>query len=252
MFFGVLEFVPLVLLGLIVLAVANATSGRQEPDPTGRRPYAIYLVSVTFVAMFVLLFSLTAVVTAVVQIPLSDQVSYDAFGGVSAGAGSATVAPPGSAPPEAQTVPPVTELTDADKSHVREAVQAGLIAVLAALVLLFHTRKLRELIHEPGFAEGPARRTYQSYLYSVCFVSVLIVLVAGAVAAFGLIRIIVPATTGGEPPGGFGRDEGIRQFVTSAFLALAASGIFAFHWRRTAAFRTPPPEPPRPEVAPPV
>ena len=251
MLFGVLELIPLVLLGLIVLAVANAGSARQDPDPTGRRPYAIYLVSVTFIAVFVLLFATTALVTALVQIPLSDEVSRSAVGVTVAPtveSGSETItAPPAEGVSPSGQVPrqrPLTELTDADRNHVREAIQAGLVALLAGLVLLFHARRLRELVNEPGFAEGPARRAYQAYLYSVCLVSVLIFLVAGAVAAFALVRIIAPGTTGVETPSGLERDEGIRQFITSAFLAVAASGIFIFHWRRTAAFRPQPTAPP--------
>ncbi len=265
MFFGVLEFIPLVLLGLIVLAIANASSGRQEPDPTGRRPYAIYLVSVIFVALFVLLFAATAVVSALVQLPLDDQVSYDALGGATVApemvSGSATVSAPGSAtvtaPPPGPTGPeavevPLTEVPDADTDHIRQAIQSVLLGIIAGLLLLFHARRLREVINEPGFVEGPARRAYQVYLYSVCFVSVLIVLVAGGLAAFALVRMIAPGTTGVGAPAPFERDEGIRQFATTAFLALASAAIFRFHWRRASAFRTPPPEEPRPEAAPPV
>ncbi len=257
MFFGVLEFIPLVLLGLIVLALANASSGRQEPDPTGRRPYAIYLVSVIFVALFVLLFSATVIVSALVQLPLNDQVSYDAVGGVTVApgmaSGSATVTapPPGPAGPEAVEVAPL-EVSDGDKDHIRQAIQSALLVIIAGLLLLFHARRLREVINEPGFVEGPARRAYHVYLYSVCFVSVLIVLVAGGLAAFALIRMIAPGTTGVGAPAPFERDEGIRQFATTAFLALASAAIFRFHWRRASALRTPPQEEPRPEAAPPV
>ena len=254
MFFGVLEFIPLVLLGLIVLAIANATSGRQEPDPTGRRPYAIYLVSVIFVALFVVLFAATALVSALVQLPLNDQVSYDALGGVAVapgmGSGSATVTAPPIGPVGPET--PLTQVPDADKDHIRQAIQSVLMGIIGGLLLLFHARRLRELINEPGFAEGPARRAYQVYLYTVCFVSVLVVLVAGALASFALVRMIAPGTTEAGAPARFERDEGIRQFATTAFLALASAAIFRFHWRRASAFRTPPPEAPRPEVAPPV
>jgi hypothetical protein len=270
-FFGFFEFIPVILLGLIILAVATAASGRQEPDPTGRRPYAIYLVSITFVAIQVLVFSATAVVTALVQIPLRNDVSVDALGVTVApeavsGSGTATIAPPKSSeqpspeatltespPPQPSPVeiPPPRPIQldrfNADTRHVREAIQAGFIAVVALLMLLFHARRLRDLTNEPGFAEGPARRAYQAYLYAVCFVSVLTALAAAAVASIGLVNLIAPQTVVE-----FERDNGIRQFVTGAFLALASSVIFRFHWRRASAFRTPPPEEPRPETAPPV
>jgi hypothetical protein len=270
-FFGFLELVLIVVLGLIILGVANGGSGRQEPDPTGRRPYAIYLVSVTFVALQVLVFSATAVVSALVRIPLGDEVSVDAFGVTVApeavsGSGTATIAPPGSAgqpspdptltespPPQPSPVevpPPRPTPIDrfvADTRHVREAMQAGLIAIVALLVLLFHARRLRDLTKEPAFAEGPARRAFQAYLYAVCFVSVLTALGAAAAASIGLVNLIAPETAGE-----FERNSGIRQFVTGAFLVLASSAVFRFHWRRASAFRTPPAAEPRPETAPPV
>ncbi|HEX2069720.1 MAG TPA: hypothetical protein VHH54_05905 [Actinomycetota bacterium] len=257
MFFGVLEFIPLVLLGLIVLAFANTSAGRQEPDPTGRRPYAIYLVSVIFVALFVLLFAATAIVSALIQLPLNDQVSHDALGGatvapgMASGSATITAPPPGSAGPDVVEAP-LTQVSDANKDHIRQAIQSALIGIIAGLLLLFHARRLREVVNEPGFVEGPARRAYQVYLYSVCFVAVLIVLIAGGLAAFALVRMIAPGTTGIGAPAPFERDEGIRQFATTAFLALGSAAIFRFHWRRASAFRTPPPEEPRPEAAPPV
>jgi hypothetical protein len=257
-FFGFFEIIPILLIGLIIFVAATIGSERRDPDPTGRRPYAIYLVSLTFVAMFVLLLSATALVSAVVQIPLKDDGPYaysveEGSGRASYGERVEVAAPPVSQPPSGagltpapprvapppRPVPFPVERLDRNREHIRGAVQAGLIAVAAGLVLLFHWRRLRELIGEPGFAEGPARRTYQVYLYAVCFVSILALLAAGALAAFGLFRIIAPGTTdiGG---GGFERDRGVSQFATNVFLALATSWIFVVHWRRTASFRTPP------------
>jgi hypothetical protein len=258
------ELIPLVVIGLIVLVVASVASDRRDPDPTGRRPYSIYLVAVTLIALFALLFSSTAVVSALVQIPLRDEVSYDAFGGgvsggvsvapqpaqpqpgqpqppTGAGPGSGRVGPPTNIPPA-----PIATLHGANREHIRQAIQTALIAIAAAILLLFHARRLRELIHEPGFAEGPARRAYQVYVYVVCFVGVLIVLVAGSLAAFGLVRIIAPGTTGFEGAR-FERDDGIRQLATNGFLAIAAAAILRWHWLRAAALRTPPaPVPPEP------
>ena len=280
MVFGFLEFIPLVVIGLIILAVANTASGRQDPDPTGRRPYAIYLVSVIFVSLLMLLFSATAVVSELASLAVGgDEIRPYAVleeGGYGSSSGTSVVTapppqqvggskvqpsplPPNVTPeplPAPDEVPPPRPIPIGDSGpnneRIRGAILAGLIALIAASVLRFHARRLRELINEQGFVEGPARRAYQVYLYTVCFVSVLTLLVAGAVAAYGLVRIIAPGTTGIGRLGSFERDEGIRQFVTGAFLTLATSAIFRFHWQRAAAFRTPPPEEPRPEAAPPV
>ncbi len=56
---------PAVVIALIVLGVI-----RREPDPSGRRAYAIYLLSVTFVALFTVLFALYPLVAAGTRLAL--------------------------------------------------------------------------------------------------------------------------------------------------------------------------------------
>ena len=245
MFFAFSELLLLVLAGLIVLAIAGAAnrqeSGRHDPDPTGRRPYVMYLVGITFIALFVLLFSSTALVSQVATIALGADGPHSSAALTQGGTEIAQ-------PPRPVPIEPF----DGNQERIRGAILAGLIALVAGLVLLFHATRLRQLINEPGFAQGPARRAYQVYLYAVCFVSVLTVMIAAVIAAFGLVRIIAPGTTDIDLGHGFERDEGIKQFVIGAYLTIAASGLFVFHWRRTTPFRSPPPEEPRPEVAPPV
>ncbi|MDP8929024.1 MAG: hypothetical protein M3O70_10745, partial [Actinomycetota bacterium] len=49
---------PAAVIALIVLGLLAVTNGRREPDPSGRRAYATYLLSVTFVALLTALFAL--------------------------------------------------------------------------------------------------------------------------------------------------------------------------------------------------
>src|SRR5919109_3776657 len=78
--FGGLEFtIPLVLVALIVFVIVALVTARRDPDPAGQRPYAIYLVLIVFVALFVSLFSAAAVASNVVQIPLTDGVRGPQF-----------------------------------------------------------------------------------------------------------------------------------------------------------------------------
>jgi hypothetical protein len=207
-------------ISLIILAIV-ATSGRWEADPGGRRPYAIYLELTSFVSLFAVLFASGFLLSAIVQLALPEHAASDPFGAA----------------------------FDPDKDHAREALLAGIIALASAAVFLFHRWRLRELEAEPGFVEGPARRSYQSYLYAVCFVAVVTLLVAGAGALYGLARVIVPGTTGFEVARDVERDGGITQLVANVVLALAAYDIFAIHWRRAARLRpavaqaSAPPEP---------
>jgi hypothetical protein len=238
--FSALGFlIPAVLVGLIVLGILALAGGRGEPDPTGRRTYALYLVAASFVALFVTLFAATAMVSSIVRIALPDRENQDCVefeGGISCGGTFGPV--PGGVDGASQSYAPLRRF-DPDRGHTRDAVQSGLVAVAAALVLWFHARRALALVHEPDFASSPALRTYRAYLYSVCFVAILVVLFASVAAVYGLIRIVAPGTTGP----GFGgssaeRDQGIAQLVTGGLLAAAAYAVFAFHWRRADDLRT--------------
>jgi hypothetical protein len=268
--FGFELLVPIVVIGLIVIAIGAFSSDRREPDPTGRRPYAVYLFSVVFVTLFIALFSGISVVSSIVRIGLpEDQVfspSYT-YRGSSVGYGEKVAPVPAAVPYEPgsnqpapfQTLRPVVvpqpgqetpspdqplvQRYDPNDERIRSAVQAGLVAIAAGLVLLFHARRADELVHDPAFAEGPARRTYHVYLYAVCFVAILTTLVAGAVAVYGLFRIIAPGTSGFGPHN-VERNDGIHQLVTSGVLGLVAGAIFHFHWRRVPRTATPTAEAP--------
>ena len=232
-FFALLGLIPLVLLGLVVLGVL-ALAGRGEPDPTGGRTYAFYVFAVTFVSLFITLFALIGVVQALVRVPLPD--SRGEFpvpiGTGSAGYGEELIAPaPGfeTAPGFAQT-----QSFDPDREWWRMAVQAALIAVAAGVVLRFHAARARELLTEPGVEASPAWRTYQAYVHAVCFVSILIALVAGAAATYGLFRVIAPGVTAQFSLPTAERQGGIAQLVTGGLSALGAYAVFAYHWRRSA------------------
>jgi hypothetical protein len=274
--FGLELLIPIVFIGLIVMAIGAFSSDRREPDPTGRRPYAVYLFSVVFVTLFIVLFSGISVVSSIVRIALPETDVFSqsfGYGGSSAGFGSKVApipagvpyapAPNQPAPPYATLRPiaalqpgqetptlspneaPLVQRYNPDDERIRSAVQAGLVAIASGLVLLFHARRADELVHDAAFAEGPARRTYHVYLYAVCFVAILTTLVAGAVAVYGLFRIIAPGTAGFGPHS-VERNAGISELVTSGVLALVAGAIFHFHWRRVPRRPTPAAEAPAP------
>jgi hypothetical protein len=226
---------PLLVIGFIVLAIGSFSSDRRGPDPT-------YLFSVVFVTLFIALFAMVGVVSSIVRIPWPEDeipnVSVE-HGLPGVGIGGAQVVPAVGTPILSPNPSPVFQRFDPDREHIREAVRAGLIAVAAGLVLLFHARRARELVQDPGFVEGPARRAYQVYLYAVCFIAILTTLVAGVVAAYGLFRIVAPGTSGSGPVS-LERNGGGAQLVTTGMLALGAYAIFAFHWGRIPG-RTPPP-----------
>jgi hypothetical protein len=244
--FGLEFLIPLAFLGLIVLAVTQIVSERKEPDPTGRRPYAIYLFVVTFIALVVALFSLTSVASAVARLSVPER-----------GASPFTTEefPPGFEPPPGGPgqSPIYEEFSpfDSDVEHSRQAILSGLFFAGAVLVLMFHARRIRDLDAEGTLSKLPIRRSYQVYLYAVCFVAVLVSLVAGALAIFGLVRIVAPGVTGFDAASAE-RNEGIVQFASSGILALAAYGLFRLHWRRASTLRLRATEPEPPPTASPA
>ena len=237
-FFAIIGLIPLVLLGLVVLGVL-ALAGRGESDATGGRTYALYLFAVTFISLFIMLFALIGVVQAVVRIPLSDvggEVPVT-IGSSGAGYGSVGGSEELTTPvPGSETQSDVAQLQsfDPDRELWRMAVQAALIALAAGIVLRFHAAWARELLTEPGVEDSPAWRTYQAYVHAVCFVSVLIALVAGAAGAYGLFRLIAPGITGQFSSPTAERQGGIAQLVTGGLSVLASYAVFAYHWRRSA------------------
>lgn len=96
--------------------------------------------------------------------------------------------------------------------------------------------------------DATVRRSYQIYLYAVCFVTVLVLVFASASAVYGLVRIAAPGTTVSGSTFGFSefggderslrmiedveRDAGVAQLLQSGIIALAALAAFAWHWRR--------------------
>ncbi|MGH9282396.1 MAG: hypothetical protein ACRD0S_05610, partial [Acidimicrobiales bacterium] len=220
--------------GLVVLGVL-ALAGRGDPDPTGGRTYAFYLFAVTFISLFITLFALIGVVQAVVRIPLPDSAGEIPvpIGPGSAVYGEELIAPAPGFEGSQQGFRQYQSF-DPDREWWRMAVQVALIAVAAGMVLRFHAAKARELLTEPGVEASPAWRTYQAYVHAVCFVSVLIVLVAGAAAAYGLFRVIAPGVTAQFSSATAEREGGIAQLVTGGISALASFAVFVYHWRRSA------------------
>lgn len=235
MFFGGIEFlfVPLALIGLIVLGVVSVVAGRREPDPDGSRSYTVYLVSITFIALFVTLFASFGVLSSLLDLATDG--------------GDAPFAPaPGveSFPGQLVDLQPEPDATD---RAISGAVGAALAALAAGALLYFHGTRLLDLVGRPNFEHSGARRTFHGYLYFTCFVAALITVGAAATAAFGIFEIVAPGVAGTE------RDLGVAKLVSAAALAAASAVIFLYHWNRAETLRTRPaaaPPPPPPPIAP--
>jgi hypothetical protein len=205
--------VPLAVFGLVVLVILTL-SGRDEPDPDGLRPRALYLTSVCFVALFTTLFALYAAIAALVGLALDEDGGQEDFA-LAAG-------------PTLVVAQSDFDERDSDDRNISDAVGAGIAAVAGAAVLWFHARRLQALVSEHGGAPGPVRRAWRAYLHAVCFVAILTVAVAGAVGAYGLFESAAPGITGVES-----RKDGAAQALSAGLLGVGAFLLFHFHWSRT-------------------
>ena len=253
--------VPLGFFGLLILLVVAA---RGETDPGGRRPYAAYLFLVCFVGVFVLLSSTFALANAGVRVVTNTDAhngSHVEFGlGGSqrqtfTACGRAIPVPLGGSDSLSSEITPCprpfghtlrsgTERGRHDAA-ARTAAQAGLVALVAALLLAFHLRRVPQLVNEPGFAGSGAERMYRTYLYAVCFVAVLILVGAAVSAVYGVFRALGPGVF--APSTLHARKVGVAELLSGAILAGLAAIVFVTHWQRAAPFRpVPPPVGPAP------
>jgi hypothetical protein len=266
--------IPIVILALIGFAIVALVTARRDLDPTGSRPYAVYLVLIIFFSMFTALFALTSVASNVAKIAVGRQAigpgrcgptGYCPLGFTrsssvlaASGSGSGSTGPPGHRfPPRFHRVS-----YDPRKQQTASAVEAALVALVALGMLWFHVGRLRELVQEPEFTRSPGRRTYQVYLHAVTFTSAAILVFAVAAALYAIFRIAAPGYSEQLAPANIERDGGIVQLASAGVLALGAWAIFRYHWRRTRTLRgeTPvpsgdrdePPGPAPPPAAPPA
>jgi len=189
-------FVMAAVVGIfVVIVVAN----RAEPDPTGRRPLAVYFFGVSFFMVFAALFGSFGIVLSLVQL----------IGSHSGGHGSFN------------SIHPVGDAV------ARVVIVSGIITVVAVVVLVVHLRRGLEVSGRADPRMGPLGRVAQSYVAAVCFVALIITVVSIVIALYQTVRIIAPGVfqvTGS-------RVGTLRPMLAAAYLALAALVLLMVHMR---------------------
>jgi hypothetical protein len=229
--------VPIAVIGVIALAI-TAIAGGRDPDPTGARQRAVYLGAVSFVTLFLMLFSAFAVVGSLTDLlhDHTNSVSFSSSATLSSGSGS-------SDNPFTVDESPQVTTTEKDVDHATEhavsgAVGAALLFAAAAALFWWHRQRLQAIIDEPFFVTSPARRAVQAYFLSVSFVAALVALGAAASALYGVYRVVLPDFSG--PTTDDEARRGLGQFLSSAALAAGAVYLFITHvfkpeeWERQA------------------
>lgn len=231
-FFGVLGFLfPLVFVVLIVAVIVAAVGGRREPDPTGRRPYAIYLTAVTFIALFTTLGAAYALIHSLAEMLLVD------------GGQLRTVCPPG-AFDCVEELDPFSGAPHTGGSG-REALQTALLAAIFGVVLYFHGRRVLDVKSEEPGLDTAGGRVLNVFGYALCFVLLFVGIGAAVAAATSLIDAIDPIDGFGDARGG-----ALATLVTSVLLALTSGLLFRYAWNTFGLGPHRPKAPPPPEYTP--
>jgi hypothetical protein len=189
-FLGVIAFIGV----FVIVVVAN----RADPDPTGRRPLAVYLFAVSFFSVFVLLFGTYAIVSGVVQL----------IGTHPAPVSSSAQHPVGDA---------VT----------RVVVLGGLIVAVAVVLLSYSLRRALDLPELSQSEGGPVVRVAQSYAASVSFIAVFIASVSVVVFVYQALRILAPGVFELTAT----RVVAARTLLSTFYLAAASSFVVFAHTR---------------------
>jgi hypothetical protein len=148
--------VILALLGVFVIVVV---ANRADPDPTGRRPRAVYHFFVSFVTV------LTAVAGSTVAV-------WSLFRLVG------------------------THDTALGDAIARALVLGGLITLVSLILLTSHRRRGLELARAGADGADPARRVGQSYVAAISFIFILIVLVTSILCVYLLFSLAGPGVFG--------------------------------------------------------
>lgn len=157
---GLISVLALViLLSFVAVFVIIVVANRADPDPSGRRPQAVYCFAVSFVTIGATILGSTVVVVALVQL-------------IGQHSGSIT------------------------NSVARASVIGGLIAVISALLLSAHLRRGLEAARAPQPEANPSRRVGQSYAAAVGFVSVATLLLTAILSIYLLFALAGPGVFG--------------------------------------------------------
>ena len=205
---------PLGLLALVVLVLA----GGRDIDATGQRTHTLYVVTVSFVALFTALIASTAIVNALTE-KIEDDESTEEFnfddedfedfeeedfdfeGG---------------------------DVSENDRV-LRGVVQGALVLIAAGAVLIFHHRRRNDYRAASGFDASAAWRADRAYIYVVCFTAILIFLFAAGFGSYNIFKLIGPGVFDAGDSSDI-RKSALQELLTLAWLALASLGIFRYFW----------------------
>jgi hypothetical protein len=208
---GFAALVPVLLLGVLVLVGAVIAGGRNEADPDGERPLALYLAAMAFVTIFLSLGAFSAIVASGVDAGLGDDTPSNSFTFDDEGNEIVEPLAPGNG-------------DQRDNERIRTIVVAGLVLATAGGLFLWHDRRLNDFRNS---GRTPGWRTAQVAGYVICFLALLTALGAVVTLGYAIFQAAAPGIAEVAE-----RKDALQPGIVSAVVALAAAGIFAYHWSR--------------------
>ena len=252
MFIGALFwFVPFLLLGSLIFG-GIAVGSRREPDPTGRRVYAIYLLSVVFLAILASLVSVAGIGAKTVDLIVYDSGATSGEGGSFSGGTEDCVTDSSgmmtctSGMEGGGFIGLDSQGYDRSTQDRSELVAYVVVLVIALPLLVWHANRVGELRRDGTLSSGVVRSTYSTYVYIVCFTGLAIAVTAAITLLLAIGDAAFPDDLGGGPSD-LVRDAAYSQIASSVLGGAAAFMVLRYHWREGRGLRdrteSPPPEP---------
>lgn len=182
------------LLGVVGVFVVIVVANRADPDPTGRRPFVVYLFGVSFIALWTSLIGSAAVVSSLVQ--LIGRTTSLSFGAIH----------------------PVGDAV------ARGVVLGGLIFLASLVAIVLHLPRGRAIVAEEDSLVAPSLRTARSYGSAACFLAVLVMIIALVAGIYAVFQLVAPGVFQGR-----GRIPALRSIIEAGWVVLASGAILAAH-----------------------
>lgn len=211
--------VPLLFV-LALIFIGVSIGARKEPDPGGRRPYAIYLLSVVFIAFLAAFVSVAGAGSKTVELIVTDyeDAQEDLDFGLQGGSGD-----------EGGVFEYINLYEETRARDISALLNFALILMVALGLLVWHWNRLAELKGESTFPGSSAERTYTAFIYLTMFASLLVFTTSVVFGVLALGDVLFPEDLAGGPSG-LVRDFAYAEIVAAVFAGAAAAAVFRYHW----------------------
>lgn len=192
---GLLILIPIFgsFIGLgtyIIIVVAN----RADPDPSGKRPIAVYMFAASFVTLWIAYVGAIVIVANLVNL-IGTRVSY----------GSGTLHPYGDAAARGVTI-------------------GALLVIVGGVLHELHRRRGLDLADSETDPASPTKRVARSYVSAISFIAIIILLISTIAALYTVCGEIAPGVYQAS-----GRLDPFKALLDQGFVIIMSIVIFSYH-----------------------